>query len=85
MRTCDNHFSIVLAFGQDEEISGPRGATNVGKYLEQVYGKNGIAMIVDEGGMNLEDVYGREFALPGIAEKGYLVRDYQLSLIAFCR
>ena len=42
-------------------------------------------MIVDEGGMNLEDVYGREFALPGIAEKGYLVRDNQSSLIAFCR
>lgn len=38
-------------------------------------------MIVDEGGMNLENVYGREFALPGIAEKGYLVRGYQSNLI----
>jgi len=40
-----------LAFGQDEEISGPRGANNTGKYLEQEYGRNGI---VDEGGMSLE-------------------------------
>jgi Gly-Xaa carboxypeptidase len=66
----------VLAFGQDEEISGPRGANNIGKYLEQRYGRNGISMIVDEGGMSLETVYGKEFALPGIAEKGYLVSSY---------
>jgi hypothetical protein len=26
--------------------------------------------------MNLEMVYGKEFALPGIAEKGYLVSPY---------
>ncbi|KDR84553.1 hypothetical protein GALMADRAFT_262764 [Galerina marginata CBS 339.88] len=64
--------TIILAFGQDEEISGPRGANNIGKYLEEKYGKNGIGMIVDEGGMNIETAYGTEFALPGIAEKGYL-------------
>jgi hypothetical protein len=38
-----------------------------------VYGKYGIAMIVDEGGMGLEKLYNQEFALPGIAEKGYMV------------
>lgn len=63
----------VLAFGQDEEISGPRGARNIGKHLEGIYGKEGIEMIVDEGGMGVDTVYGTEFALPGIAEKGYLV------------
>jgi hypothetical protein len=68
-----NFFFAVLAFGQDEKISRPRGANNIGKYLEQKYGWNGISMIVDEGGMDLETVYGKEFALPGIAEKGYLV------------
>jgi Gly-Xaa carboxypeptidase len=46
--------------------------------LEDLYGKNGIAMIVDEGGMNLDTLYGREFALPGIAEKGYLVRNVSI-------
>ncbi|PPQ73274.1 hypothetical protein CVT24_009929 [Panaeolus cyanescens] len=60
--------TIILAFGQDEEISGPRGATNIGKHLETLYGKNGIAMIVDEGGMGLDKIYGTEFALPGNAE-----------------
>ncbi|KAF8187111.1 hypothetical protein BJ912DRAFT_970122 [Pholiota molesta] len=73
--------TIILAFGQDEEISGPRGATNIGTYLEDLYGKNGIAMIVDEGGMNLDTLYGREFALPGIAEKGYLNVEIQVDML----
>ncbi|TFK33512.1 hypothetical protein BDQ12DRAFT_738741 [Crucibulum laeve] len=63
--------TLVLAFGQDEEISGPRGAVNIAKYLESEYGENGIAMIVDEGGMGIDEVYGADFAMPGIAEKGY--------------
>jgi Gly-Xaa carboxypeptidase len=64
---------LVLAFGQDKEISQPTGANNIRKYLEQKYGRNGISMIVNEGRMSLETVYGKEFALPGIAEKGYMV------------
>lgn len=62
-----------MAFGQDEEISGPRGAANIAQFLLFIYGHHGIGMIVDEGGMGLETIYGRQFALPGIAEKGYLV------------
>ncbi|KIM38611.1 hypothetical protein M413DRAFT_447607 [Hebeloma cylindrosporum] len=73
--------TVVLAFGQDEEISGPRGANNIAKYLEQKYGKNGISMIVDEGGMNLETVYGKEFALPGIAEKGYMDAEIEVNML----
>ncbi|KAF9552726.1 carboxypeptidase S [Agrocybe pediades] len=64
--------TIVLSFGQDEEISGPRGANNIAKHLESIWGKGGIGMIVDEGGMGVDTVYGTQFALPGIAEKGYL-------------
>ncbi|KAF9443362.1 carboxypeptidase S [Macrolepiota fuliginosa MF-IS2] len=64
--------TLLLAFGQDEEISGPRGATSIARYLEDIYGPQGIAMIVDEGGMGLDTIYGKEFALPGVAEKGYL-------------
>ncbi len=64
----------VLAFGQDEEISGPRGAANIAKFLQDLYGQNGIAMLVDEGGMGLDVQYGNTFALPGVTEKGYLVR-----------
>jgi len=29
-------------------------------------------MIIDEGGMNLETVYGKEFVLPSIMERGHL-------------
>jgi Gly-Xaa carboxypeptidase len=72
-----------LAFGRDEEISGPRGANSIGKYLEQEYGRNGISMIVDEGRMSLEMVYGKGFALPGIAEKGYIVSLYFLCIHNF--
>jgi Gly-Xaa carboxypeptidase len=41
--------SIVVAFGFDEEASGVYGAQELGKYMDEVYGKDGIAMIVDEG------------------------------------
>jgi Gly-Xaa carboxypeptidase len=73
-----------LAFGQDEEISGPRGVNSIGKYLELEYGRNGISMIVDEGRRSLEMVYGKGFALPGIAEKGYIVSLYFLCSHNFC-
>ncbi|EDQ98972.1 uncharacterized protein LACBIDRAFT_318408 [Laccaria bicolor S238N-H82] len=73
--------TIVLAFGQDEEVSGPLGATNIAKHLEDVYGKYGIAMIVDEGGMGLEKLYNQEFALPGIAEKGYMNAEVEVDML----
>lgn len=42
--------TVVFASGFDEEGSGPRGAGEIGPFLEKTYGKDGIAMIVDEGG-----------------------------------
>lgn len=63
--------TIVAAFGMDEEVGGERGATAISDFLESRYGKDGIAMIVDEGGMGIETLYGTQFALPGMAEKGY--------------
>ncbi|KAJ3566922.1 hypothetical protein NP233_g6693 [Leucocoprinus birnbaumii] len=63
--------SIVLAFGFDEEVSGHEGAGKIGPVLLDLYGKDGIAFIVDEGAG-----FGREYetvvATPAIAEKGYL-------------
>lgn len=70
---CTHGQQTVLAFGQDEEISGPRGAASIAKHVGSKYGHQGVAMIVDEGGMGLDTIYGNEFALPGIAEKGYVV------------
>lgn len=72
----------VLAFGQDEEISGPRGAANIAKFLQDLYGQNGIAMIVDEGGMGVDVQYGSTFALPGVTEKGYMVSAFLVTLVS---
>ncbi|KAJ4480108.1 carboxypeptidase S [Lentinula aciculospora] len=62
--------TAVLAFGFDEEASGIHGAKSLGKALEETYGQDGIAFIVDEGG-GFKDVYGTIFATPGVAEKGH--------------
>ncbi|KAL5531541.1 hypothetical protein ACEPAG_4418 [Sanghuangporus baumii] len=61
---------IVLAFGFDEETSGLHGAYQIGKYLEETYGQDAFAMIVDEGG-GYSEQYGGVFAVPAIGEKGY--------------
>ncbi|KAH8093807.1 carboxypeptidase S [Cristinia sonorae] len=62
--------SIVLAFGFDEEASGLYGARFISYHLLDKYGKNGFAMLVDEGGDYMEE-YGKVIATIGTAEKGY--------------
>ena len=64
---------LVFAFGHDEEISGPQGATALAARMMEL----GLQFewMVDEGGMILEDyplVPGRQVAMINIAEKGYL-------------
>lgn len=66
------HRSVVLAFGFDEECSGSRGAGQIAKSLEERYGKNGIAVILDEGGGGLQSIGDTLYALPAVYEKGYL-------------
>ncbi|KAJ3713011.1 Zn-dependent exopeptidase [Lentinula guzmanii] len=63
--------TIVLAFGFDEESSGTEGAGKPAVYLEERYGKNAFAMLLDEG-------EGTIFALPGVSEKGYLDANIQI-------
>ncbi|KIK62590.1 hypothetical protein GYMLUDRAFT_164647 [Collybiopsis luxurians FD-317 M1] len=63
--------TIVLAFGFDEEASGIYGASALGKALEETYGRDAFAFVVDEGG-GFKDMYGTIFATPGVAEKGYI-------------
>ncbi|QDK82682.1 M20/M25/M40 family metallo-hydrolase [Spirosoma sp. KCTC 42546] len=65
--------TILLAFGQDEETSGQRGAQTIATALKQ----RGISLeyILDEGGaIKTEGVSGinKPVALISIAEKGYL-------------
>ncbi|KAJ3566478.1 hypothetical protein NPX13_g7117 [Xylaria arbuscula] len=61
--------TLVLSFGFDEEVQGPQGAGHLSKALVDRYGKDGAAVIVDEGG-GFADNWGTTFALPGVAEKG---------------
>jgi Gly-Xaa carboxypeptidase len=46
--------TIILALGFDEECSGRRGAGTIGPHLEKLYGRNSMALVLDEGGMGLE-------------------------------
>lgn len=65
--------TVYLAFGQDEEVGGHRGAEKIAALLES-RGAN-PELVVDEGGV-LADVkipgFKRPLAAVGVAEKGYL-------------
>ncbi|KAI3335166.1 peptidase family M20/M25/M40 [Ustulina deusta] len=63
--------TVLLSFGFDEEISGHQGAGHLAEFLIDRYGKDGAAVIIDEGG-GFADSWGSTFALPGVAEKGYI-------------
>ncbi|KAK7686368.1 hypothetical protein QCA50_010592 [Cerrena zonata] len=63
--------SIVLSFGFDEEASGTEGAAHLAKHLLEKYGENAFAMLIDEGGDYMTE-HGKDFATPGITEKGYI-------------
>lgn len=61
--------TVILSFGFDEEISGLQGARHLAEVLINRYGKDGAAVILDEGG-GAASSWGTAFALPGVAEKG---------------
>ncbi|QRV93992.1 Gly-Xaa carboxypeptidase [Ceratobasidium sp. AG-Ba] len=66
--------TVVLSFGFDEEVSGPRGAKPLSERILEIYGEEGVAMIVDEGdtaGSAVTDK-GVAIARPAVGEKGYM-------------
>lgn len=63
--------TVVLSFGFDEEISGRRGAGHLAPVLIDRYGKDGAAILIDEGA-GYDSQWGQNFALPGTAEKGLI-------------
>lgn len=72
---------IIAAFGFDEEISGLRGASKIGKYLENTFGHDSIYAIIDEGTGLMEDPFsGQIIAMAGTGEKGYI--DIEIELAA---
>lgn len=65
--------TLILAFGFDEEISGFQGAKKISQRLTERYGKDGIALLIDEGpGIVHHRELATIYAVPGLAEKGLL-------------
>ncbi|OAA55724.1 Peptidase M20, carboxypeptidase S [Cordyceps fumosorosea ARSEF 2679] len=64
--------TVVLAAGFDEECSGYRGAARINEVLMDRYGEEGVAIILDEGGLGVQDLGDVVYVLPAVAEKGYL-------------
>ncbi|TKY90863.1 hypothetical protein EX895_000861 [Sporisorium graminicola] len=66
--------TILFSFGFDEESGGKQGAGWLAKRVEEIWGRDSIAMIIDEGNpvLSASDNMGPgiNVALPGIAEKG---------------
>ncbi|KAF2805384.1 peptidase family M20/M25/M40 [Mytilinidion resinicola] len=71
--------TVILSFGFDEEASGTQGAGYLAPYLFAKYGKDAMAVAVDEGA-GLGSIWGTNFALPGVAEKGYIDVDIILRM-----
>lgn len=73
--------TVIFAFGFDEECSGTRGAATISKHLQDRYHKDGIAIILDEGGAGIQHVGDTIYALPAVYEKGYFDVWFDLSVI----
>ncbi|KAL6943759.1 hypothetical protein ACO0OE_003650 [Hanseniaspora uvarum] len=69
---------LILAFGFDEEKGGTYGAKFIATHLLDRYGKNGIEVVLDEGGGVGYFGDNGYIALPGVAEKGYV--DVEITL-----
>lgn len=61
---------ILITSGFDEECSGRQGAQKIVEYLLETYGKDSLAMVIDEGG-GFAEQYGTHVAMPNVGEKGY--------------
>ncbi|KAG2121174.1 hypothetical protein BD769DRAFT_1361534 [Suillus cothurnatus] len=68
--------TLILSYGFDEESKGIEGAGHLARYLEETYGRDSFALLLDEGGTWTKSLYmdmgGIVFATPSISEKGYL-------------
>ncbi|WVQ96848.1 hypothetical protein IAU59_003955 [Kwoniella sp. CBS 9459] len=61
--------TVILGFGQDEEQGGGRGAPAIRDWVISKYGKDSISLLIDEGS-GIQEIWGRNFGLPAVAEKG---------------
>lgn len=70
--------TLILSYGFDEESKGIEGAGHLARYLEETYGRDSFALLLDEGD-TYTDMGGVVFATPSISEKGYLDVEITLS------
>jgi len=71
--------TVHVAFGHDEEVGGPRGASAIAKRITA--GGTRPAIVVDEGGAITQGALPgleRPLAVVGVAEKGYLSIELQV-------
>lgn len=68
--SCVGNRDIILSSSPDEEIGGTRVARHMAATLEERYGGNGVALIVDEGFGGIVNVFDRRFAMFAVGEKG---------------
>ncbi|KAG8170083.1 hypothetical protein KVR01_000828 [Diaporthe batatas] len=64
--------TVLLAFGFDEECSGLKGAGSIAAHLKRTWGDDSLAIILDEGGMGLQQIGDVLYALPAVTEKGHV-------------
>ncbi|KAG1794751.1 hypothetical protein EV424DRAFT_1449349 [Suillus variegatus] len=72
--------TLILSYGFDEESKGIEGAGHLARYLEETYGRDSFALLLDEGG-HYTDMGGIVFAAPSTSEKGYLDVEITLSTL----
>lgn len=64
--------TVILAFGFDEECSGVKGAGSIAEHLKSTWGPDSVAIVLDEGGMGLQQIDNVLYALPAVMEKGHV-------------
>ncbi|KOS21067.1 putative carboxypeptidase [Escovopsis weberi] len=64
--------TVLLALGFDEERSGYLGAEKIAQTLAERYGEDGVAAVLDEGGLGLRAFGDVLYALPAVTEKSYM-------------
>ncbi|GAA5877908.1 hypothetical protein JCM16303_000278 [Sporobolomyces ruberrimus] len=64
--------SIILSSGFDEEIGGRRSAPLLANILEERYGRDGVAFIIDEGISGVFEAFKQTFVVFAVAEKGFV-------------
>lgn len=70
--------TVLLGFGFDEECGGVKGAGAIANHLRGALGEDSLALVLDEGGMGLQQIDDVLYALPAVVEKGHVNTYFEL-------